>query len=136
MFQIAAKIQQREVANTQLKLSYQHAMEEEQTEYVERLKSLQDQVQRMMIVYVSLLLVAYRTTVSFLCTGCDRTFVRSFVRSVVDSRFPNSLGMRGCRIDKQARLFVTGKFRTKLITAALLCPHSSAPSTVERGGRE
>lgn len=44
MFQIAAKIQQREVANAQLKLSYQHAMEEEQTEYVERLKSLQDQV--------------------------------------------------------------------------------------------
>lgn len=43
-FQIAAKIQQREVANGQLKLSYQHAMEEEQTEYVERLKSLQDQV--------------------------------------------------------------------------------------------
>lgn len=42
--QIAAKIQLREVANAQLKLSYQHAMEEEQTEYVERLKSLQDQV--------------------------------------------------------------------------------------------
>ena len=44
MPQIAAKIQQREAANAQLKLSYQHAMEEEQTEYVERLKSLQDQV--------------------------------------------------------------------------------------------
>lgn len=42
--QIAVKIQEREVANTHLKLSYQHAMEEEQTEYVERLKSLQDQV--------------------------------------------------------------------------------------------
>ncbi|CAM9225721.1 unnamed protein product, partial [Ectocarpus sp. 4 AP-2014] len=44
---IAAKIQLREVANAQLKLSYQHAMEEEQTEYVERLKSLQDQVNKM-----------------------------------------------------------------------------------------
>lgn len=44
MLQITAKIQQREVANAQLKLTYQHAMEEEQTEYVERLKSLQDQV--------------------------------------------------------------------------------------------
>lgn len=42
--QIATKIQQREVANKQLKLSYQHAMEEEQTEFVERLKTLQDQV--------------------------------------------------------------------------------------------
>lgn len=43
MFQVAAKIQQREVANAQLKLGYQNAMEEEQTEYVERLKSLHDQ---------------------------------------------------------------------------------------------
>eukprot|EP00752_Nemacystus_decipiens_P010663 g9495.t1 len=44
---VAAKIQQREVANAQLKLTYQQAMEEEQTEYVERLKSLQDQVNKM-----------------------------------------------------------------------------------------